>query len=153
MAFHKNIPAAVILTKNSPELLKLLIERLSDPVDSYWNGSHTWFTSAGDNDFEWRLHPISGFKMPEASRPEELLDLALEGQIDIEHYWEGLEVFSLSEEPCTLEELHDHIFGKLEIELDAIGLVDHETIGNDFERNSGNISIIKLLKDQISNSE
>lgn len=153
MAFHKNIPSAVIFTKNHPDLLKLLIEKNSDPVDSYWNGSHTWFTSTEENDFEWRLHPVSGFKMPEASRPEELLDLALEGEIDIEHYWEGLEVFCLSDEPCSLEELQAHISERINITPDAIGLVDHETIGNDFERNAGQISIIQLLAEQLASQE
>lgn len=152
MAFHKNIPSAIILSKNYPDLLKLLLERNSDPVDSYWNGSHTWFTSTQDHEFEWRLHPVSGFKMPEASRPEELLDLALEGEVDIEHYWEGLEVFSLSEEPCSLDDLKAHILYTLEIEPDAIGLVDHESIGNDFERNAGKTSIIQLLITQMKDS-
>ena len=149
MAFHKNIPSAIILTRNSPNLLKRLLEVHADPVDSYWNGSHTWFTNTENNEFEWRLHPISGFEMPKASRPEELLDLALEGEIDIAHYWNGLEVFSISDEPCTLEELQKHIVETLGIEPDFIGLVDHESVGNDFERNAGKVSIINLLIEQI----
>lgn len=91
--------------------------------------------------------------MPEASRPEELLDLALEGEIDIEHYWEGLEIFSISDELCSIDELKNHIVDTLHIEPDFIGLVDHESIGNDFEKNTGNISIIQLLIEQITSSE
>ena len=37
----------------------------------------------------------------------------------------------------------------LGIEPDFIGLVDHESVGNDFERNAGKVSIINLLIEQI----
>ena len=62
--------------KNCADLLKHLSEVHGEPIDSYWNGSHTWFTEPDGVLIEWRLHPVSGFVMPEASRPEELFVMA-----------------------------------------------------------------------------
>ena len=88
--------------------------------------------------------------MPEASRPEDLLDLALEGEIETEHYWEGLEVFVIGEKTCTPDELAEHVEEILNLEVESKGMVDHDEIGNAFERNNGNISIVQLLLNQIS---
>jgi len=142
--------SAVILTKTHPDLLRRLQESLDEPVDSYWNGSHTWFTEFREIELEWRLHPVSGFKMPEASRPEDLFDLALEGEVEVDHYWEGLEVFVISEVSCTPEELKTHVESRLGITPEYSGYVDHEEIGNEYERNNGNVSIVSLLIAQLT---
>lgn len=150
MTISKDEPSCLILLEKHPDLVKQLQLRLGDPTDSYWNGSHTWFNSNESVDFEWRLHPVSGFKMPEASRPEDLFDLALEDEVDASHYWEGLEVFSISDDPIELNELREFIASTLGIEPDFAGHVDHETIGNEYERNNGKVSIVKLLIDQMT---
>lgn len=145
--------SAIILTKTHPDLLRRLQDALAEPVDSYWNGSHTWFTAFEEIELEWRLHPVSGFTMPEASRPEDLFDLALEGEVDIEHYWEGLEVFAISEEEVAPNVLAEHVKNVLEIESDFSGIVDHDEVGNEYERNGGNVSIVKLLIEQVHKSD
>ena len=135
--------------KNCADLLKHLSEVHGEPIDSYWNGSHTWFTEPDGVLIEWRLHPVSGFVMPEASRPEELFVMALEGEVDPLHYWEGLEVFPVDENtftPETFSNYCENVFGVLP---DLTGYVDHESIGNEYERASGKVSIVSLLKEQL----
>lgn len=149
MSFLKSDCSVVIVTKQPPELLKRLHEAFSDPVDSYWNGSNTWFSEWGDIDLEWRLHPVAAFQMPEASRPEELFELALEGQVDIEHYWEGLEVFVINEQQTTPDQLAAHVKETLDIEADAFGYVNHDEIGNSYEQNAGNVSVLDELIKQM----
>lgn len=87
--------------------------------------------------------------MPEASRPEDLLELALEAEIEIDHYWEGLEVFCISEELISPEDLQSYVESTINIKPEICGYVDHEHIGNEFERTGGNISIIQLLTSQL----
>ena len=153
VSFSKTTPSAVFKTKDYPEIIKTIVNKLGEPIDSYWNGSHTWFTTYRDFDFEWRLHPVAGFKMPEASRPEDLFDLALEGEVEIDHYWEGLEIFDINDEPGSIEILKDHIKSVLDKEPPHCGYVDHETIGNDFERTGGDISIVRLLINQLTHEK
>ncbi|MFN8015944.1 MAG: hypothetical protein U0R17_04990 [Acidimicrobiia bacterium] len=152
MAFSNTVLSAVITVKNNPELPKQLIQKLGDPTDSYWNGSHTWFSELNNARIEWRLHPVTSFSMPEASRPEDLLDLALEGQIDSEHYWEGLEIFPCDEDEVDINELKQYINEKINLEVDAIGNVNHDEIGDAYEHTGGQVSIVKLLLEQINNN-
>lgn len=90
--------------------------------------------------------------MPDASRPEELLDLALESEVDPDHYWEGVEVFSVDEveeNTFTPEQLAEHVHSVLDIAPDAFGYVDHDAIGNQYEHNGGKVSIVELLLEQL----
>lgn len=153
VSFSKNDCSVVITTKTSPDLLKRLHDAFSEPVDSYWNGSHTWFTEWGDIDLEWRLHPVSAFEMPEASRPEELFELALEGQLDVEHYWEGLEVFVINDGVTTPDQLAHHVKETLGIDVDAQGFVNHDVIGNSYEHSAGNTSVISELIEQMNETD
>ena len=143
---------AVVLTKSAPDLIVRLRDALDEPIDSYWNGSHTWFGEYLGHDLEYRLHPVSGFVMPDASRPEDLFELAVEGNVDPEHYWEGLEVFPIDDDietELTGEELSRHIHELLGVAPDACGTVDHDEIGNAYEHATGNVSIVSLLLEQI----
>lgn len=141
---------AIYLINTRPDLLKQLVAVHGEPVDSYWNGSHTWFTQNDEVLVEWRVHPVSGFVMPEASRPEELFIMALESEVDSLHYWEGLEVFPVDEHTFSAEDFSDYCETILGIEPDKVGFVDHDSIGNEYERNNGNVSIMQLLSKQLS---
>src|SRR3954447_14632267 len=59
------------LWRVTPALVLALDEGLGPPVDSYVNGSQTWFTG-DDQTLEWRLHPIGGFSQPEGVMHDEL---------------------------------------------------------------------------------
>lgn len=142
--------SVIYTTRGFEGLLGLLSTRLADPVDSYWNGSHTWFSALDNTELEWRLHPVKDFTMPEASRPEELFELALEGEVDPEHYWEGLEIYSFDETSATPQDLAEYVSAILERRPDAQGYVDHESIAQEYERNNGNVSIIQLLMSQMN---
>lgn len=130
----------------------LLQNKLDEPVDSYWNGSHTWFSDLKDTQLEWRLHPVANFAMPDASRPEELYQLGVEKQIDITHYWEGLEIYTFGDTNLSVEDLVEYATEVLGYAPDASGLVNHEVIGDEFERKSGDISIVSLLLEQLKSS-
>jgi hypothetical protein len=150
MTFQPRDASVIYLTNQHKNLISRLHQALSDPVDSYWNGSHTWFSHIGETDIEWRLHPVEGFSMPEASRPEELFELAIEGSIDITHYWEGLEVYCFDETDLTPDDIASYVSDMIGIEPDYRGYVDHASIGDEFERKGGKVSIIELVVAQIT---
>lgn len=150
MDFGEKVVSAVLTAKEHPDLLIRLHESFGEPVDSYWNGSHTWFDEVNGTELEWRIHPVSDFHMPEGARPEELLTLALEGQVDVSHYWEGLEVFPINEILISANDLSAHIAATLGISVDACGEVDHDVIGNAYESSQGKISILSALIAQIN---
>lgn len=152
MYFEKSDLVSLYDLKKHCDLLKLLVDVHGEPIDSYWNGSHTWFTQEDKCLIEWRIHPVSGFRMPEASRPEELFTMALENEVDPLHYWEGLEVFPVEEHQFDEESFSKYCTERLGTAPDFVGYVDHETVGNDYERNNGNVSIISLLAKQLKES-
>jgi hypothetical protein len=68
----------------------------------------------------------------------------------IDALWEGLEVFAAhgdEVEPATLTAAATAALG---IPPDAAGLVDHERIGDDWERTEGAVSIVGALLDQLA---
>lgn len=150
MNFQKSDLVALYSINKHPDLLKHLNDTFGEPVDSYWNGSHTWFTEEDDLLVEWRMHPVTGFVTPEASRPEELFTMAIEDEVDPLHYWEGLEVFPVDEHTYDETTFSQYCEEKLGIAPDLCGLVDHETIGNAYERTQGKVSIVQMLLDQLN---
>jgi hypothetical protein len=139
-----------------PELVLALAERLGEPVDRYVNGSQTWFTETpGGVALEWRLHPVAGYVKPKGLGHDEVWDVAVESQIGEvrlrpEEVWGGLECFAAygdDIEPATLGAAAAQEIG---LAPDATGLVDHESIGNEWERTRGAVSIIDLLLAQLA---
>lgn len=148
---NSEISALYLISKHA-DICNELHKQLGDPVDSYWNGSHTWFDEPEmfrDLRVEFRLHPAMGFVMPEASRPEELFELILEHKVDVAHYLEGLEIFPVDENDLTLEEFEEYVISKIGVEPDYAGFVDHEEIGNTYEQSGGKISIVEALVEQL----
>jgi hypothetical protein len=148
------------------ELVLTLDERLGPPVDSYVNGSQTWLTEVDDVTLEWRLHPVDGYRIPinlshydvwEAvvaalSSGSDPHALRLGGETrPITSLWDGLECFAAygdEIEPPRLAAMAAELLGRAP---DAVGLVDHESIGDAWEAARGKVSIVALLLDQLAN--
>lgn len=146
----------------SPKLVVALDTGLGEPVDSYVNGSQTWLREDGPGGemIEWRLHPVAGFTRPSEIGTHELfgvvaLSLAT-GDVPPalpEDLWEGLEAFpAYPDEAGDLEpmRLADVCTTVLGLAPDASGMVDHEPIGEQWERAAGAASIIDALFEQLS---
>ena len=102
-----NMKTGTALWWVTPALVLALDERLGPPVDSYVNGSQTWFTG-DDQILEWRLHPVGGFEQPDGVMHEELwervvtaitvgnpgdaMDLG-RGAVALSELWDGLECY------------------------------------------------------------
>ena len=111
---------AAALWRISPELVLAMDADLGIPVDSYVNGSQTWFT--GEPVLEWRLHPVRGYRPPSDLSPYDLWEIvvgSLERDADpgaiplgsetraLTDLWDGLECFPAygdELEPATLAE-------------------------------------------------
>jgi hypothetical protein len=159
---------ATTLWTISAELVHALDEHLGAPVDSYVNGSQTWLT--GDDDgasvaLEFRLHPVAGYQMPAGCSHYDVWETVV-SQLSIgtpadaipigdevralTTLWDGLECFAAygdDIEPARLAALASDLVGR---PPEYAGLVDHESIGEAWERASGNVSIVGLLRDQLA---
>lgn len=148
-----------------PEIVAALDDQLGPPVDSYVNGSQTWFTEVkGDVVLEWRLHPVAGYRAPEGLSHYDLwetvvAELAAGTDPDglklgsetraLATLWDGLECFPAHAddlEPATLSAAAIAALGR---PPDAAGLVDHTQIGDAWERSRGAVSIVGLLFTQL----
>ncbi len=141
-----------------PEVVVALDERFGEPVDAYVNGSQTWLRDDGPGGItlEWRLHPVARFERPPDVGVYELfcsVALALETRgtppAPPERLWEGLEAFPAygdEVEPAPLAAACTEALG---LPPDASGLVDHEYIGDDWERSRGKVSIVAALLGQL----
>jgi hypothetical protein len=138
-----------------PELVLALAEQLGEPVDRYVNGSQTWFTEApGGVALEWRLHPVAGYVKPKGLSHTDVWDAAVESLIGhvrlrSEEVWDGLECFAAYGDDIEPGELKVAVIKELGVAPDASGLVDHESIGDAWERSRGAVSIVDLLIGQL----
>jgi len=143
-----------------------LEERLGTPVDSYVNGTQAWLTEDGPHGItlEWRLHPVAAYRAPAALSHYELWDevvaqltggrdpgaLALgEGEPrPLASLWDGLEAFAPYDdlEPANLAQAAGDA---LDRPPDASGMVDHERIGDAWEKSNGEVSLVALLLDEL----
>ncbi len=147
----------------TPELVAALDRELGTPVDSYVNGSQTWFTG-DEQTLEWRLHPVGAFTMPEGLSHYDLWEgvvdaLAAGGSADaielgresraLTALWDGLECFPAygdDLEPATLSGRATELLG---LAPGRCGLVDHDQIADAWEATHGAVSIVRLLGDQL----
>lgn len=135
----------------SADLLRALDERLGDPVDAYVNGSQTWLVDNGPREItlEWRLHPVAKYRKPPDADTYDVFRRATDGLHDPASLWDGLEVFAAYDDPTTAPDLRAAAIGALGLEPTAWGLVDHEAIGDEWERTAGAVSIVELLIGQL----
>jgi len=171
------VPTAV--WELAPELILALDEHLGPPVDSYLNGSQTWLVGDdGEDDnrhnerpddpgivLEFRMHPVSGYRIPadcshydiweavvtQLTQGSDARALRLGSEVrPLAGLWDGLEAFPAygdEIEPARLAALATSLLGR---PPDRSGLVDHEAIGDAWERANGKVSIIALLVDQLT---
>jgi len=150
----------------SPDLVLALDERFGQPADSYVNGSQTWILDNGPGavTLEWRLHPVAAYRTPTGLSHYDLWERVVaqvragadpgalvlgEERRALESLWDGLEAFAAygdEIEPATLAQAATAALG---ITPDAAGLVDHERIGDAWERARGGVSIVSLLLEEL----
>ncbi len=150
-------------------LVLALDEHLGPPVDSYLNGSQTWITDAGPGDvaLEWRLHPVAGYQLARdlshydlweqvigalsAGTDPDSLTLGTEART-LRSLWDGLECFAAfgdDLEPAPLAHAATTALGRAP---DAVGLVDHESIGAAWEHAKGATSIVEMVFAELKSS-
>jgi hypothetical protein len=136
-------------------LIVALDERFGEPTDAYVNGSQTWLRDDGPGGvtLEWRLHPVAGYRRPPTSDVYEIfgavalaLGIGEEPPAPLELLWDGLEAFPAYDddevEPAPLSAAVSDALG---IEPDSVGLVDHDRIGEAWERAGGKLSVVDAL--------
>lgn len=143
-----------------------LDERFGPPVDSYVNGSQTWIAGNGPGGatLEWRLHPVAGYVTPTGASHYDVWEsvaTALAGGADpgavpvgdgsraITALWDGLECFPAYDDEMEPGPLAASATEALGIPPDATGMVDHDLIGDTWERARGRTSVIDALLDQL----
>ena len=149
---------AACVWRTTPELVVALDERFGEPVDAYVNGSQVWLRDdgPGGTPLEWRLHPVPAYQRPPSTTTYDVfaaVALAVAQGTDppapVEALWDGLEVFAAHDdeiEPAVLAAAATEALG---IAPDAAGLVDHQKVGDDWERTDGMVSIVASLLDQL----
>ncbi len=158
---------ATAVWRCSRSLVLALDERFGLPVDSYVNGSQTWLLDNGPGaaTLEWRLHPVAAYHAPAGLSHYDLWERVatqLQAGVDagalalgderraLASLWEGLEAFAAygdEVEPATLAQAATAALG---VPPDAVGLVDHDRVGDAWERARGGVSIIGLLLEELS---
>lgn len=142
----------------SPELVIALDDRFGEPLDAYVNGSQVWLRDDGPGGItlEWRLHPVGGYRRPGGIDTYEVfattaLALAQGGEppAPLDMLWDGLEAFPAHGDDVEPAPLVIACTEALGIEPDAHGLVDHQAVGDAWERSNRNVSIVHALLDQL----
>lgn len=150
------VPTCVWLA--TPALVVALDERFGQPVDAYVNGSQVWLRDEGPDGIvlEWRLHPAAGYTRPAAVGTEEVfgaMALALaagdEPPAPLGALWDGLEAFAAHGDEVEPAPLATAAGAALGIPPDAVGLADHDAIGDAWERSGGRLSIVAALLTQL----
>lgn len=127
-------------------------------MDAYVNGSQVWLRPDGPNGIvvEWRLHPVANYHRPAGVATNEVFELvafALTSGEDPpvlpEELWDGLEAFPAYGDDVEPAPLAAAATDALGLPPDASGLVDHQPIGDAWERTGGGVSIIEEILGQL----
>ena len=148
----------------SPELVLALDERLGLPIDSYVNGSQTWLVEDGELTLEWRMHPVAGYRAPAKVSPYDLWETVV-GQLSragdphalrlgeevrpLTALWDGLECYAAHGDETEPQQLATMATAQLGRPPGRFGLVDHDSIGDAWERANGGVSNVALLLAQL----
>ena len=149
---------AAAVWRISPQLVVALDGRFGEPVDAYVNGSQVWLRDDGPGGIalEWRLHPVAGYRRPAGLGTHEVfpvtalaLGTGAEPPVPPSALWDGLEVFAAYGDPVEPQPLNVAAALALGIDPEAAGLVDHDPIGDEWERTGGAVSVIDALLIQL----
>jgi hypothetical protein len=142
----------------TPNVIIALDDRFGEPTDAYVNGSQVWLRDDGPGGVtvEWRLHPVANYRRPPSVGTYEVFEnvaLALATgaapAAPLDQLWEGLEAFAAYGDEIEPAPLATALSAALGIAPDGCGIVDHTTIGDDWERSRGGISIVDALLNQL----
>ncbi len=155
---------ATAIWEISAELVLAMDEHLGPPVDSYVNGSQTWFT--GEPVLEWRLHPVAGFQPPAGVSPYDLWEHVVDalaggaaaadalpfesGTRALTSLWDGLECFPAYGDELEPVAVVQRARETVTRDPDLSGLVDHDAVGDEWERTNGAVSVLELLRRQLN---
>jgi hypothetical protein len=140
------------------EVLLALDAKFEEPVDAYLNGAQVWLRDDGPGGavVEWRLHPVADFRRPETITHQELLAAvvyALRAEeappAPLDTLWEGLEAFPAYGDEIEPAPLAAACTAALGLPPDAFGIVDHDVVGDQWERSGGQTSIVQALLAQL----
>lgn len=146
----------------TPELVVALDERFGEPIDAYVNGSQVWLRDDGPAGvtLEWRLHPVPAYRRPPALATDEVFTVTAlavaqgdKPPVPVEALWDGLEAFAAHGDELEPAPLAAAVTESLGIAPDAAGLVDHDRIGDEWERTDGTVSIVGALLDQLTSAD
>jgi len=138
----------------TPELIVLLDATFGEPLDTYVNGSQVWLRPEGPDELtiEWRLHPVAGYRRPKGITTEEVFErtaLALATgsapPAALSELWDGLEAFPAYDEEPEPQSVAALCRASLGLDPDAVGLVDHQRIADEWERTGGAVSVVAAL--------
>jgi hypothetical protein len=142
----------------SADLLVALDDRFGDPVDAYVNGAQVWLRDDGPGGeaLEWRLHPVASFQRPAGVEAHDLLGAVVYAlragdgpPARPEDLWEGLEAFPAYGDELEPAPLVAACTAALGLAPDAYGVVDHDAVGDAWERSGGRTSIVQALLAQL----
>lgn len=140
------------------EVIVALDDRFGEPVDAYVNGAQVWLREDGPKGevIEWRLHPVAGYRRPDGVGTYEVFSAAAlalatggSGPAPLSELWDGLEAFAAYGDEIEPQPLAAAAAAALGIEPDASGLVDHQTVADQWERTQGAVSIVDDLLRQL----
>ena len=151
----------------TPEIVVALDDRFGPPVDAYVNGAQVWLResaggilppgAAGGVTLEWRLHPVAGYRRPEAIGTYEVFEevaaalaAGRPGPASLDRLWDGLETFAAYGDEVEPAVLAAACTADLGVAPDAAGLVDHAAVGDEWERTGGRTSIVEALLAQLA---
>lgn len=149
---------AAAVWRATPELLVALDGRFGEPLDAYVNGSQVWLRDDGPGGLalEWRLHPVASYRRPDGVGTYEVFSAAalafatgVEPPAPLERLWDGLEVFAAYGDEVEPQPLAAAAVGSLGMDPDAWGLVDHESVADEWERSGRTVSIVDALLSQL----
>jgi hypothetical protein len=152
------VSVATCVWRCSAELLLALDDHFGEPVDAYVNGSQVWLRDDGPGGIalEWRLHPVPGFQRPAGTSTYDLLERVVfalrTGEVPPappEELWDGLEAFPAYGDEPEPAPLATACTAALGIEPAAYGMVDHDRIGDEWERTAGRTSVVDALLSQL----
>jgi hypothetical protein len=140
-------------------LIVALDEKFGEPIDAYVNGSQVWMREDGPDEmlFQWRLHPVAAYKRPAGVETDAVFGQAALAfatgatpPAPLIELWDGLECFPAYGDDIEPANLAAAAAAALGITPDASGLVDHEAVGDAWEKSRGSTSITAALFGQLN---